>query len=133
MKNIATIGRILFALPFGILGLNHFLMTDTFLGMMSSFLPRGGYTILLTGAFLIAASICILLNKFIKVVCFSLAGILFLFIVTIHLPHLFSASTDVVFQEGLFGLLKDTGLMGGALIIAAYYRPDEVIYPEKQS
>ena len=124
MKNIATIGRILFALPFGIIGLNHFLMTDTFLGMMSSFLPGGGYTIMLTGAFLIAASILIILNKFIKVVCFSLAGLLFLFIVTIHIPHLFSADSAVI-QEGLFGLLKDTGLMGGALIIAAYYQPEE--------
>ena len=124
MKNIATIGRILFALPFGIIGLNHFLMTDTFLGMMSSFLPGGGYTILLTGAFLIAASVCIILNKFIKVVCFSVAGLLFLFIVTIHIPHLFSADSAVM-QEGLFGLLKDTGLMGGALIIAAYYHPEE--------
>jgi putative oxidoreductase len=124
MKNIATIGRILFALPFGIIGLNHFLMTDTFLGMMSSFLPGGGYTILLTGVFLIAASIFLILNKYIKIVCFSLAGLLFLFIVTIHVPHLFSADSAVM-QEGLFGLLKDTGLMGGALIIAAFYHPEE--------
>ena len=124
MKNIATIGRILFALPFGIIGLNHFLMTDTFLGMMSSFLPGGGYTILLTGVFLIAASIFIILNKFIKIVCFSLAALLLLFIVTIHIPHLFSADAAVM-QEGLFGLLKDTGLMGGALIIAAYYQTEE--------
>jgi uncharacterized membrane protein YphA (DoxX/SURF4 family) len=124
MKNIATIGRILFALPFGIIGLNHFLMTDTFLGMMSSFLPGGGYTIMLTGVFLIATSILIILNKFVKIVCFSLAGLLFLFIVTIHIPHLFSADSAVM-QEGLFGLLKDTGLMGGALIIAAYYQPEE--------
>ena len=124
MKNIATIGRILFALPFGIIGLNHFFMTDTFLGMMSSFLPGGGYTIMLTGVFLIAASILIILNKFIKIVCFSVAGLLFLFIVTIHIPHLFSADSAII-QEGLFGLLKDTGLMGGALIISAYYNPED--------
>jgi putative oxidoreductase len=116
MKNLATIGRILFAIPFGIIGLNHFLMTDIFLGMMSSFIPGGGYTILLTGALLIAASVCIILNKFIKVVCFSLAGLLLLFILTIHIPGLFTSN----YQIALFGLLKDTGLMGGALIIAAY-------------
>src|ERR1035437_244160 len=124
MKNIATIGRILFALPFGIIGLNHFLMTNTFLGMMSSFLPGGGYTIMLTGVFLIAASILIILNKFIKTVCFPLAGLLLLFILTIYIPHLLSADSAVM-QEGLFGLLKDTGLMGGALIIAAYYHPED--------
>jgi uncharacterized membrane protein len=125
MKNIATIGRILFALPFGIIGLNHFLMTDTFLGMMSSFLPGGGYTIMLTGVFLIAASVCLILNKFIKIVCFSLAGLLFMFIITIHIPHLIYATNSLVYQEGLFALLKDTGLMGGALIFAAYYHPEE--------
>lgn len=122
MKNLATIGRILFALPFGIIGLNHFLMTDIYLGMMSSFIPGGGYTILLTGALLIAASACIIINKYIQIVCFSLAGLLLLFILTIHLPGLFTNHFDVA----LFGLLKDTGLMGGALIIAAYYHPDEV-------
>lgn len=122
MKSLATIGRILFALPFGIIGLNHFLMTDLFLGMMSSFIPGGGYTILLTGTLLIVASVCIILNKFIKVICFSLAGLLLLFILTIHIPGLFT----VHFQTALIGLLKDTGLMGGALIIASYYRPQEV-------
>lgn len=122
MKNLATIGRILFALPFGIIGLNHFLMTDIFLGMMSSFIPGGGYTILLTGALLIAASICIILNKYIQIVCFSLAGLLLLFILTIHLPGLFTNN----YELALFGLLKDTGLMGGAFIIAAYYHQNEV-------
>lgn len=125
MKNLATIGRILFAVPFGIIGLNHFLMTDIFLGMMSSFIPGGGYTILLTGALLIAASVCIIINKYIQIVCYSLAGLLLLFILTIHIPGLFTNN----FQIALFGLLKDSGLMGGALIIAAYYHTEEVKQP----
>lgn len=127
MKNLATIGRILFAVPFGIIGLNHFLMTDIFLGMMSSFIPGGGYTILLTGALLIAASVCIIINKYIQIVCYSLAGLLLLFILTIHIPGLFTNN----FQIALFGLLKDTGLMGGALIIAAYYHTEEVKQPQE--
>jgi putative oxidoreductase len=125
MKNIATIGRILFALPFGIIGLNHFLMKDIFLGMMTSFSPGEGFTILLTGAILIAASILIILNKFIKIVCFTLAGLLLLFIMTIHIPHLLNSTDARAYQEALFGLLKDTGLMGGALIIAAHYHQEE--------
>ena len=50
MKNLGIIGRILFALPFAIMGLNHFLMTDMFLGQLTSFTPGGGFTILLIGA-----------------------------------------------------------------------------------
>jgi putative oxidoreductase len=116
MKKLAIIGRILFALPFGIMGLNHFLMTDVFIGMMSSFIPGGAYTILLTGVLLILASILIVLNKFLKTVCYSLAGLLFIFIVTIHIPGLYSANWQIAFIE----LLKDTGLLGGAIMIAQY-------------
>ena len=116
MKNLAIIGRILFALPFGIIGLNHFLMTNVFLGMMSSFIPGGAYTILMTGTLLILASISIIFNKYVKIVCFVLAGLLFIFIATIHIPGLFTANSELALIE----LLKDTGLMGGALMIAVY-------------
>jgi len=116
MKNLALIGRILFALPFGVMGVNHFIMKDYFLGIMSSFIPGGAYTILLTGFLLILASILIMLNQFLKTVCFSLAGILFLFIITIHIPGLSTANWQIAFIE----LLKDTGLMGGAIMIALY-------------
>ena len=116
MKNLGIIGRILFALPFAIMGLNHFLMTDMFLGQLTSFTPGGGFTILLIGAMLIIASISIILNKYVKIACFWLAGLLFLFIVTIHIPQLF---TDA-WQLPLIELLKDTSLLGGAIMIALY-------------
>jgi uncharacterized membrane protein len=120
MKNLFTIGRILFALPFGIVGLNHFLMKDTFLEIMqkTSFIPDSGFMILFTGLVLIVASISIMLNKFIQITCLSLAGLLLIFILTIHIPGLFAEAT---MPMALFMLLKDMGLMGGALMIAAYY------------
>jgi len=116
MKKLALIGRILFAIPFAIMGLNHFLMTNVFLGMMSSFIPGGAFTVLITGALLILASISIIFNKFIKVACFGLAGILFIFITTIHIPDLFTVNWELALIE----LLKDTSLMGGAIVIAVY-------------
>lgn len=119
MKKLAVLGRILFALPFGILGLNHFLMTDVFIGMMSSFIPGGAYTILVSGLLLIVASISIILNKNIKIACFGLAFLLFIFITTIHIPGLFNTDPKIA-QLALIELLKDTGLMGGAIMIAVY-------------
>jgi len=116
MKNLAIIGRILFALPFGVMGVNHFIMKNYFLGLMSSFIPGGGFTILLTGFILILACILIILNKFIKTACYSLAGLLFIFIITIHIPGLSTSDWQIAFIE----LLKDTGLMGGAIMIALY-------------
>jgi len=119
MNKLAILGRVLFALPFGIMGLNHFLMTNIFVGMMSSFIPGGAFTVLLTGALLIVASISIILNKNLRIVSFGLAGLLFIFIVTIHIPGLFNTDPKFV-QTSLIELLKDTGLMGSAIMIAVF-------------
>ena len=127
MKNLAVIGRILFALPFLVMGLNHFFMTDLLVGMMSSFIPGGGFTILLTGLIMIAASVSIMLNKFLKIACYSIAGLLFLFITTIHIPGLFTAN----WQLSLIELVKDMGLLGGSILIAAYFGSSEPETEEK--
>ncbi len=66
MKNLTTIGRILYAFPFALFGLNHFLFIDFYIGNYSSFIPLGPYTIMLTGVFMIMASISIIINKYIE-------------------------------------------------------------------
>ena len=63
MKKIATAGRILFALPFAIFGINHFLMMDYYMGMLTSFIPKTAFIMILTGIVLIAASISIITKK----------------------------------------------------------------------
>lgn len=122
MKNLTTIGRILFALPFGVFGLNHFLMIDFFTEQFSFFIPGTGFSILLTGAGLILASISIIIKKYIKLACLLLALMLFIFIAAIHIPKLFDEGTRVM---AMFALLKDTALMGGALMIAGIYQKPE--------
>jgi len=119
---MTTIGRILFAIPFAIFGINHFLMTDYYVGMLTSFIPLGAYTIILTGIMLIAASVSIILKKLVKVSTILLAALLFIFILTIHIPHLIAGSdTNVT----LIALLKDISLMGGSLMIAGIYSEEE--------
>ena len=122
MKNITTIGRILFAIPFAVFGINHFLMMDYYLGMLTSFIPLGAYTIILTGIMLIAASISIISKKFVKFSTIMLAILLFIFIVTIHIPHLINDADKTV---TLIALLKDISLMGGSLMIAGIYSEEE--------
>ena len=122
MKNITTIGRILFAIPFALFGINHFLMTDYYLGVLTSFIPLGAYTIILTGIMLIAASISIITKKFVKLSTILLAVLLFIFIITIHIPHMF---TDTDKTATLIALLKDISLMGGSLMIAGIYSEEE--------
>lgn len=122
MKKITTLGRILFAIPFAIFGINHFLMTNYYLGVLTSFIPLGAYTIILTGIMLIAASISIITKKFVKFSTIMLAILLFIFIVTIHIPHLF---TDADKTSTIIALLKDISLMGGSLMIAGIYSEEE--------
>ena len=121
MKHLTTIGRVLFALPFGILGLNHFFMYNYYVGMVSSFIPGGGFTVVITGLALIAACIAIVFKKFIQIACMLLALLLLIFICTIHIPGLFE---PVNANMALIELLKDSALMGGALMIAGMYKEE---------
>jgi uncharacterized membrane protein len=121
-KLLFNIGRILFALPFGIIGLNHFLMYDYYSGMITSFIPGAGFTILLTGFCLIAACISIIAKKFISISCISLAVLLLIFIASIHIPQLFDPELS---KAALMQLLKDTGLMGGSLMVAGIYKEEK--------
>ena len=115
MKNLSTIGRILFAIPFAIFGLNHFLFLDFYIGTVSSFIPLGPYTVILTGVFLIMASLSIIFNKYIKISTILLSILLLTFILTIHIPGLFDPEK---LKFALIELLKDTSLLGGSLMIA---------------
>jgi hypothetical protein len=65
------------------------------------------------------ASISIIINKYIEISTILLALLLFIFIVTIHIPGLFNAEN---FKVSLIELLKDTSLMGGSLLIAGMVR-----------
>jgi putative oxidoreductase len=122
MKKLTTIGRILFAVPFALFGINHFLMLDYYLGMLTSFVPLGAYTIILTGIMLIVASISIITKVLVKFSTLFLAFLLFIFIITIHIPHLF---TDADKTITIIALLKDISLMGGSLMISGIYSEDE--------
>ena len=122
MKKLTTIGRILFAIPFALFGINHFLMLNYYLGMLTSFVPLGAYTIILTGIMLIVASISIITKVLVKFSTLMLAVLLFIFIITIHIPHLFA---DADKTATIIALLKDISLLGGSLMIAGIYSEDE--------
>lgn len=115
MKTLTTIGRILYALPFAVFGINHFIMKSFYLGELTDFIPFGGYMILLTGVLMIATSVSILTKKYIRLSTLVLAGMLLLFIATIHIPQLFDEDKKMI---AMIALLKDISLMGGSLMIA---------------
>lgn len=105
-------------------------MMDYYVGMLTSFIPLGAYTIILTGIMLIVASISIISKKFVKFSTIMLAVLLFIFILTIHIPHLLNGSDNTV---TLIALLKDISLMGGSLMIAGIYSEEELDHHKKIS
>jgi putative oxidoreductase len=122
MNALTTIGRILYALPFALFGINHFIMKDFYMGELTSFIPFGGYMILLTGVILILTSLSILTKKYIKISTLTLAFMLLLFIATIHIPQLFDEEKKMI---AMIALLKDISLMGGSLMIAGMTKEKE--------
>jgi len=127
MNRLNSFGRVIFALPFAIFGLNHFIMYDFYLGMVTSFIPLGGYLVILTGILLIGCSIAIITRKFIQIATISLAILLFLFIISIHIPNLVNGSNSVI---AMISLLKDTSLMGGSLFMAGILNKENSNYKE---
>ncbi len=118
MKKLEFIGRVLFAIPFAIIGFSHLFMSTEFLLMLEhSLFPGSMYAVILSGIMLIIASISILLNKFVKVACLWLAGMLFLIITTIHIPNMFIIEH---FNEAYVSLLKDTALLGASIMISIF-------------
>ncbi len=124
MNKFTTVGRILFALPFAVFGINHFVMMDYYMGMLTSFIPQTAFVMILTGILLLAASISIITKKLVKISTLLLAVLLFIFIVTIHIPHLINGVDTTV---TLIALLKDISLMGGSLMIAGIYSEGEAV------
>jgi len=135
VKNLSVLGRVLFALPFGVFGLNHFFMKSFFSGMLTTFIPGGGFTVLFTGALLVAICVLILINKYVREAALALSILLALFILTIHVPHLVSPASinpDFIYREvykesniNMFiwiNLFKDTALLGSSLMLWAQYR-----------
>jgi len=127
MKHLTDLGRIIFAIPFLIFGINHFFNWEMLALLYNTFIPIGVYTNIIVGLALIAVAISIIIKKFVRLSCLLLAGLLFIFILTIHIPQLFfniaPENMDFKFVHilAMTNLLKDFALMGGAILIAGIY------------
>ena len=107
--------RVLFAIPFAVFGIMHFMFADKMQGMVPSYVPGGVIWVYVTGAFFVLAAVALILNKFAKAASYLLGFMLLIFIITIHLPALMGGD-----QSAMTNLLKDFGLMAGAMFIGNF-------------
>lgn len=105
------LGRILFSVPFLFFGIGHLRMANDMAKMVPSWVPGGVFWIYFTGIAMILAAVSIITTFQARIVCFLLAVLLLIYIVTLHAPHMDQ-------MEHMSAFFKDTGLMGGALFLA---------------
>ncbi|MCA1745142.1 MAG: hypothetical protein LC643_05445 [Bacteroidales bacterium] len=115
MNNFTTLGRILFAIPFGLFGINHLFLYNWYVGNFTSFLPIGPFSVITTGIIMILVSISIITKKYITLSTQVLAIMLLIFIAAIHIPHLINGENTTMVT---ITLLKDISLIGGSLMIS---------------
>ncbi|HSQ66211.1 MAG TPA: DoxX family membrane protein [Polyangiaceae bacterium] len=119
-----TIARWLFALPFAILGLNHFLHPSDLVPLVP--VPGGLFWVYFVGACLIAGAIGIGTKFYGRYAAFGLALLMLTFILTIHVPGLMHNETQTMSMINLF---KDLGLGAGALTWAGLLEPTHYVTP----
>lgn len=119
---LAKIGRILFAIPFAVFGMMHFMNASMMAGMVP--IPGGVIWVYLTGACLIAAAIAILIGKYARLACQLLGLFLMLTALTVHLPGILSAPDMGAAAPSMSNMLKDVSLAGGAWAISTLFAKD---------
>lgn len=117
MNNLNNIGRILFAVPFAVFGMMHFMTAGDMAGMVPGWVPGGVFWVYLTGLALIAAAVALIIKKHISLAALLLAVLLFAFVLTIHLPMVMGGN-----QMSMSNVLKDFSLGGAALMISGLFK-----------
>ena len=106
------VARILFSIPFLVFGMMHLIAAQGMAQLIPGWLPGGVFWVYITGLCLIAASVSIITTIQGELACKLLSIFLLFVIVLIHIPGL---GNEAVAQLSMIGLLKDLGLLGGAL------------------
>ena len=117
---ISRISIVLLALVMAVFGVYHFVSPQNLVGYVPSFLPAlGNLWVYIPGAAFILAAIAFITNKMVKLAGYLLAALLFIFVLTIHLPNFMNAGDPSVRQSEFVNLLKDLAIAAFAMHIAA--------------
>ena len=108
-----TLGRILFAIPFGVFGLFHLMNAQAMKGMVP--FPPQIVWIYVTGLALIAATVSILIGKKAKLSSLLLGIMLLVFALSIHLVGAMGGD-----HTSVGNLLKDLSLAGAAFLYSGH-------------
>lgn len=111
--NLTQLGRILYALPMAVFGIDHFVKAQDMKNLVPAFIPGDIFWVYLTGVALLAAALSIIIKKQVWWSTLLLSLMLLGFIATIHIPGIVNG----YMPTSLINLLKDISLIGGAMYI----------------
>lgn len=106
----SRIGQIFLAVPFLFFGIIHLMSGSAMAGMVP--IPPGTFWIYLTGVAQILAAIAFIFNVKVRLAAYLTALYLLIIVLSIQLPHTLQGD-----QTARMMLVKDLGLMGGALLL----------------
>jgi len=119
-QTISRVAIILLALVMAVFGIYHFIYPQNLVNYVPSFLPDfGKLWVYIPGAAFILAAVAFITNKMVKLAGYLLAILLFIFVLTIHLPNYLHGSSDEYRQLSFINMLKDTAIAAFAMHIAA--------------
>jgi putative oxidoreductase len=100
-------------------GVYHFLHPKNLMVYVPAYIPGGLVWVYIVGLAFILAAIAFIINRQARLAGYLLAALLFIFVLTIHLPNFMNAGDAEMRQLALINMLKDTALGAFALHIGA--------------
>jgi len=117
MNALLSSGKYLYAIPFAIFGIFHFMNAEGMAGIVP--IPGGVIWVYITGVALLAAVVSMLTGKKDKLATMLLGVLMLIFALAIHLPAVLGGD-----QMSMASLLKDLSLAGAAWMYAQHQAVD---------
>ncbi|MBG9375783.1 DoxX family protein [Panacibacter sp. DH6] len=121
-ETISRIAVVILAIVLAIFGVYHFIYPKNMLVYVPEFLPGGIIWVYFVGVAFILVALALFLHKQVKLAGYLLAVLLFLFVLTIHLPNFLNSGDLEMKQISLVNVLKDSAIAAFAMYIASNAR-----------
>ena len=108
-------GRLFYAMPMGVFGIQHFTATAFVATVVPSWMPLHTFWVYLVGTAVIAAALSIILDKHARLAATLFGCMLLLFVVLLHIPNIVATHGARLFW--MIGL-RDIAFSGGAFALA---------------
>jgi uncharacterized membrane protein len=122
MKNNHLISRIAIYLLAAVMlsfGWFHFTHARDLVGYIPAALPGGIAWVYVVGVAFWLVAVAFITNRYVKTAAYVLAVLLFIFILTLHVPNYLNAGDKEMRSLAWINILKDTAIAGFALHVAA--------------